>query len=56
MRIVLSEECMSRLDDLHDYITSELQMEDVADDVINRLLDRLSVLESFPLAGNKLES
>jgi len=55
MRIVLSREIISRLDDLHDYILSESKNEDVADDVIIEMLDGLSILESFPYAGVELD-
>lgn len=54
MRVVLSKEFMSRLDDLRDYLLSELMNENSADDVINGMLDNLSILESFPLAGVNL--
>ncbi len=55
MRIVLSREIISRLNDLHDYILSESKNEDVADDAISEMLDGLSILESFPFVGVELD-
>ena len=54
MKVLLSKEFMSRLDDLHAYILEDSRSMKVADDVIDSILDNISILGVFPQAGKVL--
>ena len=54
MKVFLSKEFMSRLDDLHAYILEDSRSMNVADDVIDSILNNISILGVFPQAGKAL--
>ena len=54
VRIVWSEQSERQLKDIFDYYSIEVSPR-IANKVINRILDRVSILESNPLAGTKEE-
>ena len=54
MRVVLSPEFLSRLDNLEQYVTNELSSPKAASDLIDEILENCSLLELFPMVGRRV--
>ena len=56
MKVVLSPEFLSRLDNLEHYVTNELSSPKAASDLVNEILEDCSLLELFPMVGRRVVS
>ena len=56
MRIVLSPEFISRLNELEMYVANKLSSPKAASDLVNEILDGCSLLERFPFLGREVSS
>ena len=56
MKVVLSPEFLSRLDNLEQYVTNELSSPKAASDLVNEILEDCSLLELFPMVGRRVVS
>ena len=56
MRVILSPEFMSKLDNLEQYVARDLSNPKAASDLVDEILGDCSLLELFPMIGRRVVS